>query len=529
MSPNKKLFYAFLILGTILLVLRLPTLFELPATDQALSAYIGQKMQEGQLLYRDLWEHRPPGIYFLYSWISSLGLERDLYWIIPFFDTLYTLLTMGAILLLARSFWGLGPAWGAAFIFTLFSLSPVSQGAWSRIQPEMLMNLPLILCFYGGYQGFCQQKKWPWFFFGLALGAAFIIKFTALLLALPLIPLLWNSPSTANPIKNFRLKKIFYLILGLMIPIFITILYLYVKGILPEAYEALVVYNRVYSAFRMELKLASSLLLEKWQGQIIFPLAVLFLALLGLRRERLYHSLLGRIMILWILIALFSVFIQGKYLASHFLSLIPPLSLLAGFSWEWLKKPRAGKYSPVISLLILALLAGAAGDAFKGYLRYYRTGFTFLLKKVGYEEALRSLPANAKKLGLWELGRAIAQNSQEKDYIYVWAVAPEIYYYSNRPAPNRFILEHYLLDAQNSLSRGLPGIKTRQQELLKNLKEKPVKFFLVGLKDLSIFEPKDSLSQLNDFPELYQWVQDNYFLLTQNDHYLLYQRKPPGI
>lgn len=527
MSKDRKILYVFFLLATSLLILRLPTLFELPGIDQAAYAYIGQRMREGQLLYRELWDQRLPGNFFFYHWISYLGSDRP--WVIPLIDMLYTLPTLGALLLLARSFWGPKAATGAAFIFILFSLSPASQRPWFRNQPEVLMNLPLILCFYGGYRAHQQQKNWPWFFCGLAIGIAFIIKFTALLLALPLILLLWASPPNLTPTKNFRLKRLSYSILGWTIPVAATVMYLYIKGVLPEAYEALVVYNRVYAAYRVELKFVINLALNHWlPGQIVFISAVLLLASLVIWREKLYHSLLGQTLILWILVALFSAFIQGKYLGFHFLSLVPPLSLLAGFSWEWIGKKKNNK-NPLASFLLIFLLSVMAlGDVSRAYFQSYQRGFAFLFKKTSYEQALHSLPGNAYKLGLFELGKSIARNTEEKDYIYVWALAPEIYYYSSRQTPNRFILHHYLMDAQNPIAKKFPDIKERQQELLNDLKTKPVKFFMVGKGDMSIFEPKDSFSQLKDFPELNQWLQENYYLTTQSDRYLLFQRKEIG-
>lgn len=515
-----------MVLGLALLFFRLPTLFELPAVDQALSSYIGQKMQEGQLLYRDLWEHRPPGIYFLYNWIPWGGNNR--HWLIPLMDMLYVWLTLGALWLLAKSFWGSRSALGAAFIFTLFSLSPAFQGSWSRNQTEVLMNLPLLLGLYGATRAHQQQKNWPWFFTGIALGIAFIFKFTALFLALPLIPLLWASPPTIAAANSFRLKRFFFLILGWMIPLAATLLYFYVKGVLPEAYQAVVVFNAVYSGLREELKSAPSILLYWYKGQLLLIAAVFILALLVWWREKFYLSLRGQILTLWILGGVISIFLQGKYFEPHFISLIPPFSLLAGYSWEWIKTKTPDRKSAALSLLVIALLAGATGDVFRDYFHAYKPNLPFLFKKVSYEQALRSLPANANKLEFLDLGKFIAQNSERKDYIYVWGWASEIYYYAGRPAPNRFIMHYYLLDAENPLAAKFPGIKARRQELLDNLKTKPVKFFLVGLQDTSMFEYKAPLTQLRAFPELNQWLGDNYFLVAENNHYLIFQKKPKG-
>lgn len=526
MSNDKKILYSFLLLVAAFLFLRLPTLFELPGLDQTVFAYIGQKMREGQFLYRDLWDHKPPGIFFFYSGLSYLG--SGVPWVIPLTDLCYTLLTMGVCFLLAKTWWGPGPALGSALAFALFSLSPAYQGIWSRTQAEMLMNLPLLLCFYGGYLAFGQPKLWPWFLSGLALGVAFSIKFTALLLALPLVPLLWASPSCSPAPQNFRLKKLLLLISGLMTVVAAAVLYFYLQGNLGEAYQAMGVFNRIYSSLRVNLTQIPPFLWVQLRGQGIFTLALLLLALLGLGREKIYRSPGGQMVILWVVAALLAVYLQGKYLWYHFLSLVPPLSLAAGSCWGWWQKKNTGKIPLLISILIMALLTTALWDGSRAYLRYYSSSFGLLFKKVNYNQAVRSLPANAHNLDLLEVGRFIAQNTEEKDYLYVWGIAPQIYYYAGRPAANRFIFHHYLMDAENPLALKFPGVTERQQELLKDLKVKPVKFFLVVVEDTNIFEPKDSLSQLRDFKQLDLYVKDNFSFIAQKDHLLLFQKKEPA-
>lgn len=523
MSENKKIFYAFLILSTALFVLRLPTLFELPWLDQSYFAYTGQRIRAGQLLYKELGAQYPPGIFFFYTLISYIGGGQP--WVIPLTDAFYALLTMGAIFLLAKSFWGSRAALGAAFIFFLFSLSPAYQGFWSRNRAELLINLPLIISIYGGYQAYTKGKNWLWIFSGLALGIAFTIKFSALLLALPLIFLIWISPPTGLSAMSYRIKIFFYLICGWMLPVIAVILYLYFRGILSEAYEGVITYNYAYANMMMELKPLLALILINLNRSLVFSLTILPLALIGFWLGKIYRSVTGWILILWILGGLLSVLLQWKFFWPHFMFLLPPFSLLLGFSWQLIKIKKEEKYSLAISLIVIILFVFASVDVFKGHWRYYRAGFTFLYKNTSYERMVYSLPINFDKIGFRETGKFIAKNSQEKDYIFVWALAPDIYYYSGRPPANRFIYQHYLIHPQNPLARELPGIQQRQQEVLSSLKEKPVKFFVVGLADVSIFQDRDSLALLKDFPELYLWVQNNYFFAAQKDRFIILQRK----
>jgi 4-amino-4-deoxy-L-arabinose transferase-like glycosyltransferase len=66
MRSRPALTAALLVLTTAALVLRVPSIVEPLGIDQSLWASAVRGMARHQLLYRDVWEQRPPGIYFTY-------------------------------------------------------------------------------------------------------------------------------------------------------------------------------------------------------------------------------------------------------------------------------------------------------------------------------------------------------------------------------------------------------------------------------------------------------------------------------
>ncbi len=57
-----------------LLILRLPSLVQPAGADQGLYAYVGTRILEGELPYRDAWDQKPPAIHFTYA--AMYGLWR---------------------------------------------------------------------------------------------------------------------------------------------------------------------------------------------------------------------------------------------------------------------------------------------------------------------------------------------------------------------------------------------------------------------------------------------------------------------
>ncbi|HET7217528.1 MAG TPA: hypothetical protein VFJ02_05750, partial [Vicinamibacterales bacterium] len=55
-----------------LVLLRLPSMVQPMGADQALYAYVGDRIRAGGLPYRDAWDQKPPAIHFLYAGMRSV-------------------------------------------------------------------------------------------------------------------------------------------------------------------------------------------------------------------------------------------------------------------------------------------------------------------------------------------------------------------------------------------------------------------------------------------------------------------------
>ena len=177
--------------GLVVVFLRaLPNLRFPIGRDQATYCVIGQGLLHGQLLYRDLWDNKPPGIFYIYALIVKIF--GPVMWCVGVVDILWLLVISCCIFYFARRYMGT-PAAALAMVFN--AVRHCRQGYIHAAQPETF----LMLCVFAAYfllQGTApspvprpassQEKGQGWLSWvarcwaaGLVLGAGFWLKYNA--------------------------------------------------------------------------------------------------------------------------------------------------------------------------------------------------------------------------------------------------------------------------------------------------------------------------------------------------------------
>ena len=162
------------------IILSLPNLQYPIGRDQATYCVIAESLLKGRQLYRDLWDNKPPGIFYLYIPIVTLVGRAS--WLVGAVDfACVTAAALGTFYFCARY---LGPQAGA-LAAVLYAYWHGSKGYINAAQPEVFLLLFVFAAFFLiARRGRCS--KWRSFAAGLALGAAFWIKYNALAF-LPLV------------------------------------------------------------------------------------------------------------------------------------------------------------------------------------------------------------------------------------------------------------------------------------------------------------------------------------------------------
>ena len=161
-------------------ILSLPNLQYPIGRDQATYCVIAEGLLKGKHLYRDLWDNKPPGIFYIYVPIVKL-LGRSM-WVVGVVDLVcVAAASLGTFYFCARF---LGPQAGAVAA-VLYAYWHDRRGYINAAQPEVF----LILFVFASFFLLARDGRWAMgrsLGAGLALGAAFWIKYNALVF-LPLI------------------------------------------------------------------------------------------------------------------------------------------------------------------------------------------------------------------------------------------------------------------------------------------------------------------------------------------------------
>ncbi len=142
--------------------------------DQATYGVIGQGLLNGQQLYRDLWDNKPPGIFAIYALlVKTFG---HAIWSVGLVDILWLLVISVCIFRFAERYLGTGEAVIAVAVNAAWH---THVGYVDAAQPECFLMLAVFLAFFVA----SSQKPWPLtrqFVAGLLMGAAFWLKYNAL-------------------------------------------------------------------------------------------------------------------------------------------------------------------------------------------------------------------------------------------------------------------------------------------------------------------------------------------------------------
>jgi hypothetical protein len=132
--------WRWVVLILLLLALRLPSLVQPAGGDQGLYGYAGQRILAGDVMYRDVWDQKPPALAFVYAALSSLHPSQG---VVPAADLAAAAAVAFGLIVLGRRRYSSNVGYGAAAIFLFFG-DPYLQrlaGIYVRGQAEPFIAL----------------------------------------------------------------------------------------------------------------------------------------------------------------------------------------------------------------------------------------------------------------------------------------------------------------------------------------------------------------------------------------------------
>jgi hypothetical protein len=467
LSMNQLVLTAILALS---LLLRLPFISVPLERDEGEYAYIAWLMQEGGLPYKDAFDQKPPGVFFIYLLIMKLfgfsieGIHLGMY-----------LWSLGAITLVyltgCRLF---SPRVGllAAGIFSVASISPAFLGMAANT--EIFMTLPLTAAAYFacGFAMRLPRGNLTPFLCGLMVGLASTFKQVAatdgvfFALVMVLVTLL-----AGGGIESLCARGVAFA-LGVVTPWIPILAFFQLGGGIRELLQDALLLGLSYSNIvplasyvdNFFLTSRTSLIPYLWPYLVMASLGV-WMSLTRKARERTTWWFLPG----WLLASFLGTCIGGMFREHYFIQTLAPLSLLAGFFLAAATQRIASapwRFGACTAGVVLPLLLG------------FRPFFTY-----SPDEVSRVIYEGNPFVESKEVAEVVRENTAQGDRVLIFGSEPQILFYARRRSASRYIVTYPLM-------MSVAGAAERQVEMFNEiLASNPPLIVTVNVRVLHLYGP----------------------------------------
>jgi hypothetical protein len=338
-----------------LVSLRLPSLVQPAGGDQGLYGYAGQRMLAGDVMYRDMWDQKPPAIASLYG-VLWRAWPNDA--VVPAVDLVAAASVACLLVLLGRYQFSTNVGFGAAALFLLFG-DPYLQrlsGIYIRGQCEpfiaLAVTMGLVLLAY-------PARRVPHLIAaGVAFALAFWLKYNAAayLLTAGLAAWAWSRDTA----RDWRpaMNDLGWVGLGFGFVAIVVIGYFAANGALYDLRLATIDYNLRYSnetyvGLSTVVRYIVTFPISRAKVDMIWFLGGLGAVLIA-RRAGSNRSTI--VVLAWLVAAVISIAVNGsRGLPNYFVQANPALGLAASAGFASLRLyGRLARYG-VAALLLLAM------------------------------------------------------------------------------------------------------------------------------------------------------------------------------
>jgi hypothetical protein len=416
-------------------ILRIPTLF-MPYSygDEMIYLTLGEGIRQNLTLYKDIHDNKPPLIYILAAIAGNLPSFKlilaifNLFTIFIFFKLTEVLFPKNKIIQKVST-----------IIFALLTNLPLLEG--NIVNSEILMIGPIMLSFLIALTKKDNLKLL--FLSGVIFSTAVLLKVPAIF-DLPAIIFLWFLEMKKINLKEagMVLKRIFFLGIGVLIPILLTFVWYFTKGALGDYLKAAFLQNVGYlSSWHPETK---NLPFYVKNAALLLRATVVALSLttIYIARKKLPKSF--AFVSGWLVLSLFAATLSERPYPHYLVQAIPSISILLGILFT------GQGVSQSLSIIPLTL-AFFVPVYFKFWyypsLPFYKNFIQFATRKENKEDYLKHFNQNLNRD--YAIARFIAENTNKKDRIFVWGDDAKIYALSKRLPPVKYVADYHIKDFAN--------------------------------------------------------------------------------
>jgi 4-amino-4-deoxy-L-arabinose transferase-like glycosyltransferase len=482
--------------------------------DEAAYAYMGHRVLEGDVLYRDLTENKPPLGYWIYTLAVALGGYHEL--TVRILPIPFVLATIALVWWIAARLGGRGSAWLAAGLFILLSTDPYLFGNGANL--EHFINFFAVASLAAFVFAWDRTSRWPLVFSGVCLGAAALVKQVAIVPAMIFGPALllraWGHTDRlpARAARGFLHLAAFGL--GIASIVIVAAAILVPRGAGPSAFADIFQYGRALAtetlpdpnaprawirwvtgnadpAGRLPWPFGHTDYLV-WWGTGSWPLWLASIPAVATMLLGPATTAARRVAAVWTLAAWAQVILPGLYWQHYYLLPIAGVAIAIAvcFADAWSLAVRSiwpeRHSSPRTNVARPGLVGRRAGIAGSlALLLAIAIGAACFLQIRDYllvppEELTIRYKGGRQWVVLRLMGRELARRSSVwvDPHLYVWGWQSPLHFYSRQDSPTRhFFVDNLLRDQAD---RGHPLIHPRTEEIMAALGRRPPELIFAG-------------------------------------------------
>ncbi len=497
--------------------------------DQGIYAVVGEGLLRGQVPYRDLWDFKPPGIFFVY------GLAQGIFGKSMLAPRLLEVIGLGVLVWcsgrLAQTFFGsrtVGYVGGA-----VAALIHAQLEFWHTGQPEtfggVLTFIALVLTTVEGKR---TRRHARWLVVGIAFGCAALMKPPLGGGALVCAAYLAKREQNSSESRRARFWPVLLVGAGVALPIGLVAAWFALRGGMDALYWTMSAFTPGYTALGWEGRHAPEMFYYALQ-EAFFKFSALgtagVIAAIAItpmhQRER-----EGIFLVLGVIaLHVTGIAMQGKFFPYHYGATLPLVAFLAGLGlYKLWRRCLSGGAGGVLAFaaFVLACVAmrQAVNDLPQDFWERSTLRMKHLLRIAPYEqrEALDTELATVADVSL-TADRAVARELRLRTRpgasVFVWGFEPVIYWLAARPPASRFIYD---------VPQRTPWQRERARaELMHDLRKRPPEAIVVQRNDVFPMVTGDTLDSrraLATFPALETLIAERYELSAAVEDFELFLR-----
>jgi 4-amino-4-deoxy-L-arabinose transferase-like glycosyltransferase len=473
--------------------------------DEAAYAYIGHRILQGDVMYRDLTENKPPLGYWLYTMAVAIGGYNEL--AIRVMPIPFILATIGLVWWIALRLGGPGSASLAAGLFVLLSTDPYLFGNGANM--EHFINFFAVAALALFMKGWDPTDRRYLYASGVGLAAATLIKQVAIVHALVFtVALLIGRPARVDrPQRRWtqRFLDILAFSLGMATIVTVAATIVVVSGAGQSAFEDIFRYGRALTIDTLpEANAPTSLV--RWitgnadpEGRLPWPFGTTqYLVWWGTGSWPLWLASLPalvylflssnpepqrRLVAFWTISAWAEVTLPGLYWQHYYLLPIAGVAISVAVCFT----------DAIVALGQAFRAKGGAGMVRRGSLLAFGSavvlaaviGLTLWIQVLAYlfvapEELTSRYKGGRQWVVLRALGRELGRRTTiwNDPHLYVWGWQSPLNFYARLDSPTpHFFVDNLLRDQAD---RNHPLIQPRIDEIMVALKRRPPELIFTG-------------------------------------------------